>query len=103
MQEDAGSSSSSDEEAEMSFTSDEDNHDEKALLGLVMEQEKRRGSTQGTEPEKKEKSGALDDGGQPAITANYNLLGPAAASGSQPLLFAVSSELPTPSHGPQSH
>jgi len=39
----------------MSFTSDEDNHDEKALLGLVMEQEKRRGSTQGTEPEKKEK------------------------------------------------
>jgi len=45
VQEDAGSSSSSDEDAEMSFTSDEDNHDEKALLGLVMEQDKRRGST----------------------------------------------------------
>ena len=39
----------------MSFTSDEDNHDEKALLGLVMEQEKRRGATKEAKPEKKEK------------------------------------------------
>tara|TARA_B110000285_G_C15116645_1_gene614495 strand:+ start:1822 stop:2037 length:216 start_codon:yes stop_codon:yes gene_type:complete len=39
----------------MSFTSDEDNHDEKALLGLVMEQEKRRSATKEAKPEKKEK------------------------------------------------
>jgi hypothetical protein len=41
----------------MSFTSDEDNHDEKALLGLVMEADKRKaeGGSKPAEKEKKQK------------------------------------------------
>lgn len=39
----------------MSFTSDEDNNDEKALLGLVMDQEKRKEAAKAEKKEEKSK------------------------------------------------